>query len=158
MKESRKSFTRLAEFRRKLEILGRSFVHQSSRNQRTQSSAPADSYYICKAQSAFIWLGQSGDGATEGGQAINFLVGLDQEIREEEQKQSNLRAHNEGGLSCLATAFGYIEYAIDKSTWPTLAALYTRTYWRRIWIIQELAMGLEWLTFLGTAMKSVRSH
>ena len=88
-----------------------------------------------EAQSAFIWLGQSGDGATEGGQAINFLVGLDQEIREEEQKQSNLRAHNEGGLSCLATAFGYIEYAIDKSTWPTLAALYTRTYWRRIWII-----------------------
>ncbi|KAK3167496.1 hypothetical protein OEA41_010623 [Lepraria neglecta] len=107
----------------------------------------SSSTIYAEAQSVSVWLGQSGDGSTEGGQAIDFLVGLDQEIREEEQKQLHLQAQNEGGLSCLTNVFEYMEYAIDEYTWPALAAFFTRTYWRRIWIIQELAMGLEWLTF-----------
>ena len=106
-----------------------------------------DGCYARTGPVRLVWLGQSNDGSSEGGQAINFLVDLDQKIRKEEQKQLNLRAHNEGRLSCLTNTFEYMEYAIRKYTWPALATFYTRTYWQLIWIIQELALGLEWLTF-----------
>ncbi|PVH69950.1 hypothetical protein DL98DRAFT_149793 [Cadophora sp. DSE1049] len=91
-----------------------------------------------KAFAVIVWLG---DAANDSGKAIDFMASITQFTLGEEDDDP-LDLWEDAGIG------EHRRKAFSELPWKSLIDFFNRTYWRRLWIIQELALNHNMTLFL----------
>lgn len=105
-------------------------IDQQNQEERTQQVQLMRSIYL-KADSVAIWLGPEEDGSTR---AINFMG------------QIAKLASNPAEVASILSSADTVKDLI------TVAALFERPYWRRLWVVQEVCNARKILVYCGTTI------
>ena len=109
-------------------------INQYNIQERNQQVKRMQSIFT-HAQTVLVWLGKAADGSDD---AIDLI----------KDTSAFLQADNDlPDIKPSTRPQQCADEIVHKASWPALLDFFTRPYWSRAWIIQELAAGQDWMTF-----------